>query len=174
MNVVGHRPFSDYGMGYYWYWRITEFGWPFPYAVQLDASAAYPNYLVSDGYRTTPLAPQGLNRYTWMLIADIAIGLLIVVATTVVVIAWAKASKRKFQFQIRHLLAATTAVAVLLAICTDYRDISTWVVAFPTAFGVLCLPTSVGLLCYRIVRRSDLASRQKRRAARNGGLDVVP
>ncbi|MCA9125211.1 MAG: hypothetical protein H6822_00090 [Planctomycetaceae bacterium] len=142
-----------------WDADILRRGWPFPYYERVDVSVTFRAMFGPETQKLLPTikrpAMDWRNLQSWAIVGDVALGILMLVTTTIITEYWRRHRTGPFQFGLRTLLIATAIVAVIVAfIDNNFMHISALLYP-PLAFGLLSSPAVIGLLLQHCARRSD-------------------
>jgi hypothetical protein len=157
LRLRGPELVQEESGGILWEGKITRRGWPWAY---LERTASYPvasQYALTGGpwhYEKFSSPTGSWNDLRTLAIAgDLAVALLIIVATAIVMRFWQSSRTRAIQFGIRTLLMVTALVAIALAMIEG--RILSWIffLYLPIGLGIACLPTAVGIVLYQRSRR---------------------
>ena len=135
-------------------------GWPFAYYKRFDGSVTFAGiWGRAETRKLLPMikrpAMDWRNLQSWAIVGNVAIGILMLAATTIATEYWRRHRTGPFQFSLRSLFLATTVVAVIVAMIDNNVMHVSALLYFPIAFGLLSVPAVVGLLLRQFARRSD-------------------
>ena len=135
-------------------------GWPFNYYEANSISEVRCSF--GSPYRPAPPITQQStperqlsDPQTLCLLADIFLGILMLIGTAIVTEYWRRYRKGPFQFGLRSMVIVTTLAGIIVALIDN--NLTDWsiILSPPLALGIISLPATVGLALDASIRQSD-------------------
>jgi len=163
--VGGQEDFNRYGsLRFVQRWEVTyrNCGWPFTHCRRFDETISDIDLLtgdISSVHHAIPRIMRAPGRFsdhlTFALVANVAIGVLILFCTAFAVEYWMQHRTGPFQFGLRWIFILTAVAGVFLAYVEDGILVWLHLLFLPIGLGVICVCVVFALLVERRFRKMD-------------------